>query len=174
MWGRGMGASLQVRRISGADVLAYYALRMRSIKELPHAAEPTVARELDGGAGGLANMLAYYNARGTRVWGAFDENLLVGAVGLSRGLAEPDGGSGRLWGVYVLPRYRGTPVSRLLMEAVFACCEEWRITYITVRFAKANIRGLQFLQRWGFDETRRDEPDDSTIQMHREIQCTRL
>src|SRR3546814_19715501 len=80
--------------------------------------EPQVLEELETGAMGMARLLVRYGIEGTRVWGVFDDETLVGVLCLSRRLGyEPDDAA-RLWGAYTLPPYRGPFVSRALMGSV--------------------------------------------------------
>ena len=93
-----------------------------------------------------------YHLRGTRVWGAFDDMSLAGVVGLSairkrstclRHLW--------LWGMYVQPRYRGTPASGVVMESDLQRAER-HYPGSTVRgsFHRDNRRAGQTVNRFGF------------------------
>lgn len=149
---RGMQSSLWVRRLSEVDAPAYCALRRRSVDEGVHAVEPQVRGEVEAGADGIAARLKEYLAEGTCVWGAFDADALVGAAAVSREYHVSYGGIGVLWGVYVLPRYRGTPASRQLMDAVVGFCGmDSTIGQILAACAVDNAAGRQFLQRFGFE-----------------------
>lgn len=165
---RGTGAMqspLQVRCLLKADAPAYYALRLGSLEGLRHPVEPEVLGELGNGIGGLAERLVRYEADGTRVWGVFDRATLAGvaAATLTPLLGDE---SADLWGVFVVHRYRGTAVSRFLMDAVFACCEhEWKVRAISSTFASGNAQALQFLRRFGFELRGHDEaPSDGSAQ----------
>nr|WP_255681874.1 GNAT family N-acetyltransferase [Luteimonas sp. BDR2-5] len=151
-WSQDSQSSLQVRRLSEHDASAYYALRGRLVEGGVHAVEPQVRGEVEAGADGIATRLAEYLAHGTYVWGAFDGNVLVGAAALSREYHVSYGGIGVLWGVYVLPRYRGTPASRLLMDAVVGLCAmDSTTSQILAACAVGNDAGRRFLQRFGFE-----------------------
>lgn len=146
-----MQTPLQVRRLSEADAPAYYRLRLKSLEGPWHLAEPEILGELSNGASGLVERLIRYESNGMRVWGVFDQTTLAGvaAVTLVPLLGDV---SANLWGVFVLRRYRGTAVSRLLMEAVFACCEqEWNARMVICTFAGGNAHAEQFLRRFGFE-----------------------
>lgn len=168
-----MQSSLQVRRLSEADASAYYALRLGSLEGLRHPAEPEVLGELANGASGLVECLVRYEAHGTRVWGVFDRATLAGvaAATLNPLLGHE---SANLWGVFVVRRYRGTAVSRLLMDAVLACCEhEWNVRAICSTFASGNTHALQFLWRFGFELLDPDEGSNSgssrtTVRVYRD------
>src|SRR3546814_11181561 len=80
----------------------------------------------------MADLLERYEHEGTSLWGAFDGQVLAGVLCLSWriGIESPD--EALLWGIHVLPRYRGTAVSRLLMEAAVAWCEVNPLHWMTV------------------------------------------
>lgn len=147
-----MVGSLRVRPIDRADAQAYHALRKRSTEGLAHAIEPQVLQELEAGAEGIAAHVAEYVANGIQAWGAFDGDALIGAAALSREYHHSCGGIGVLWGVFVMPRYRGTPVSRLLMDAIVGYCGiDCTIHQILAPCARDNVAGRRFLQRFGFE-----------------------
>lgn len=77
-------ASLHVRRLLERDAPAYSALRRRSIDGLIQPVEPEVRRELCTGSAGMAVLLSEYTARGTQVWGAFVDDVIVATAALSR------------------------------------------------------------------------------------------
>lgn len=146
-----MSPSLDVRRLSEDNARAYLSLRKRSLDGSVHPIEPQVRRELGAGPDGIATLLVEYIAEGTQVWGVFNDSVLTGVAALSRDCRVACGGIGVLWGIYVLPRYHGTPVSRLLMEAVTAGCVDSSMHQLVAPCARDNIAGLLFLRRFGFE-----------------------
>lgn len=143
---------LQIRPLSDTDAAAYHALRTRSLDGLAYPAEAEVMREVQAGAEGMAALLALYPDEETTVWGAFDTGTLAGAAGLSRRSLSGYGDIGVLWGVFVLPRYRGTPASRLLMDAVAGhCTADAGIQQLRASCTRDNHAGRQFLRRFGFE-----------------------
>lgn len=147
-----MQPSLQVRRVREVDAQAYYALRRRSFEESAYPLEPQLRRELKTGTEGIVAQLAAQVAEGTCMWAALSGETMIGTAALSREYHASYGGIGVLWGVYVLPRYRGTPASRLLMDAVVGFCGlDSTIGQILAPCAMGNQAGLRFLQRFGFE-----------------------
>jgi GNAT superfamily N-acetyltransferase len=56
-----------------------------------------------------------------------------------------------LWGLYVRPRYRGTPVSRRLMEAALAWCERQpHEARLFAAFGLDNAKAWRCFSRWSF------------------------
>src|SRR3546814_12183024 len=87
----------------------------------------------------MARLLVRYGIEGTRVWGVFDDEVLAGVLCLSRRLGHEPSAAASLWGAYVLPRYRGTFVSRALMGAVMGWCDrEPRIRSIVAQRPRVN------------------------------------
>ncbi len=143
---------LRVRRISPDDATSYYTLRSRSLEQLTCAGEPEVLRELGTGHGKIANVLRDYDIEGTQVWGVFNTQTLIGAIGLSRRFPLQKLEIAHVWGVFVMPRYRGTAVSRLLMEAVVDWCEHDPVVqWIATRFSRSSVHARQYFERFGFE-----------------------
>ena len=88
----------------------------------------------------------------SRTWGVEHDGRLLGILGVTRLGAQ--GGVAHLWlrDVYVRPRYRGTPVSRLLMEAALAWCEDAHadVEHLRGALQLGNARAMRFAERWGF------------------------
>lgn len=99
-------------------------------------------------------MLARYTSEGQHIWGVFSEGELIGAAGLARHYDASIGGVGLLWGIYVLPRYRGTPVSRRMMDAIIDFCTvDTTIYQLIAPCSRWNRAGRLFLQRFRFEST---------------------
>ncbi|WP_202839133.1 GNAT family N-acetyltransferase [Luteimonas saliphila] len=149
-----MQSLLQIRCLSEADASVYYALRRRSTEGLVAAVEAQVFREIEAGPNGIAAKLSGYVSEGTRVWGAYSGDTLIAAAALTREYHATHCGLGVLWGVYVLPRYRGTPASRMLMESIIDDCRnDGDIRQIRASCSYDNVAGQRFLQRLGFEAT---------------------
>src|SRR3546814_15109178 len=110
-------ATLCVRRVSESDALNYHALRVQSLEGMVQPIEPQVREELETGAMGMARLLVRYGIEGTRVWGVFDDETLVGVLCLSSRLGFYPVAEARHCGAYTLTSYRGTRVSGALMRS---------------------------------------------------------
>jgi GNAT superfamily N-acetyltransferase len=85
------------------------------------------------------------------VWGVHDGHLLAGMLAVSRRFNVHVGNHLWLWGLYVRPRYRGTPASRLLMDAMLAWCKVQSEDECLLASCQASSqRAMLFLSRWGF------------------------
>lgn len=110
--------------------------------------------ELEQFRQGRTNVLAAYEARGTHVWGVFNTLSLVGAVALSPVYCDIKHRHLWLWGLYVKPRFRGTPVSRCLMRSaqIWAGAQQPG-TAIIGTYHRDNRHAKQLVERFGFLES---------------------
>ncbi|MCL1634939.1 GNAT family N-acetyltransferase [Luteimonas sp. SX5] len=144
---------MEARVLTEFEAGAYRLMRLRSVKELPSLASPEILRELTVFAERTAGLLSTYASQGTRVWGVFDDVSLAGVVAVTRQLAQEKPKWLSLWGLYVRPGYRGTPASRVMMEAVIAWCgRQPGEPKLCTRFPRDNVRAHQLFDRYGFVE----------------------
>ena len=143
---------MQVRLLTGEDGGRYWALRQVSTETPSFGIEPRVQREVEARPDETARVLVGYAAEDTRVWGVFDRDALVAVGALTCERPASCCSMGVLWGVFVLPRYRGTPASRLLMDAIVEDCRvDGDVLMLFTRCAHRNVAGRRFLQRFGFE-----------------------
>lgn len=93
----------------------------RCLEEYPEFAGFNAERELAAGRSGISDLLARYSSDGTVILGAFEDRKLVGVVALSRRVSPKYRHKVFLWGMYVLPEFRGGDVAHSLMKAAI----EW-------------------------------------------------
>jgi len=142
---------VEVRPLHSMDATSYYRLRIRSEQEFPQFVGFSAERELAVGAEGMAALLSAYESEGTLVWGAFEEKELVGVLSLSRRLSPKYRHKAFLWGMYVVPGFRGGGVAQGLMEAaVYWARSQPEILAIWLQVTLSNVRGQQFYAKHGF------------------------
>lgn len=139
---------MEVRILEKGDEAGYLALRARSIEERAELATPEILRELDGTWAAAGGLLATYSREQRSAVGAFYGGSLVGVLALD---ANREGGHPQeihLWGLYVIPRLRGTPISQLLLEAAIAWSrrQPGKLT-VSVQFARNNQYAFRFFNR---------------------------
>lgn len=99
------GASVHVRRVSDADAEALWDLRLVALETDPQAFRETAEHH-------RATPVAAYRERlrsggdNNAVFGAYHRERLIGMAGIHR-LPAPDSDVARIWGMFVLPEYRG-------------------------------------------------------------------
>lgn len=138
---------MEVRLLDKRDEAGYLALRAKSIEEHAGSATQEVLRELDGTWQGNGDLLATYDHERKSVFGAFYGGSLVGIVALDAGPAARNPQDIRLWGLYVIPRLRGTPISQLLLEQAIAWSRERQKITVSVRFPRSNKHAFRFFDR---------------------------
>ena len=137
---------MEVRSLRKADEASYRALRIESIEQAPDLATPRILQELDN----TRNANAVLDAYGPQqcVFGTFYGGSLVGVVAMDASPDRLNPHDIELWGLYVVPRLRGTPVSQLLLEAAIAWArhQPGKLT-VSVEFARSNRYAFRFFDR---------------------------
>lgn len=168
---------MEARPLSRLDERGYRNLREQAAHEGPLIQTGELQRERELFAQIHDSVMKVYELRGTRVWGAFDDMILTGVVALSPVLLQARTRQLWLWGMYVYPRYRGTPASRLLMEAVLAWAErQYSGSSIMGSFHKNNRHAWQMVMRFGFVATDSHEElgkSGLVSPEHVVVECTR-
>jgi len=142
---------MEIREITSRDAESYYKLRVLSEEEYPEFVGFNAERELSAGSSGIAELLSQYPSEGTLVFGAFNQGELVGVTALSRRLSPKYQHKAFLWGMYVLPEFRGLGAAQVLMEkAIEWAKEHTEVIAISLQVTLSNIRGQQFYKRFGF------------------------
>jgi RimJ/RimL family protein N-acetyltransferase len=140
-----------IREVAPADSSTYFSLRVQSEQEYPQFVGFNAERELAAEQSGIVALLSSYPSEGTIVWGAFEGIRVVGVLALSRRLSRKYAHKALLWGMYVIPEFRGGGAAHALMNASITwATEHSEIVAITLQVALSNIRALQFYKRLGF------------------------
>lgn len=109
---------MELRRLTVADAASYRRVRLEGLQESPLAFvadfEKNAALPLQDFAALLQDLPDNF------VIGAFADGELVGVGGLSCDQAPKLRHKGLIWGVYVVPGYRGRSVGRRIIEELIA------------------------------------------------------
>ena len=111
-----------IRPLTAADAPAYRTLRLSALADTPAAFGASHGQE-------AAEPLDWFAARITprppsRVFGAFDGDILIGMAGFLANYGEKKRHIGLLWGVYLAPTGRGRGIAAALVGAVIAHARE--------------------------------------------------
>lgn len=109
---------LPVRLLTPADASAFQQLRLFGLRECPSAFGSSYEEECDTPIAKIAEKLASGADRG--VFGAFEDDVLVGMAGLGREDMAKLAHKAFVWGVYVDPAARGKGISRTLLQAAIS------------------------------------------------------
>src|SRR5450830_1125027 len=108
--------SFHVRPLNADDTLAYRALRLLGIGELPATFCTTYALESSLPLAQISQRLLV--SRYQIIFGVFENDELVAMAGLRREPIAVVHDKASIWGVYVAPDARGKGAGRLLLQAI--------------------------------------------------------
>jgi RimJ/RimL family protein N-acetyltransferase len=143
--------TVDFREITDIDSESYYKLRVLSGQEYPEFVGFNPERELATGPQGIATLLSQYASEGTVIFGAFENNELVGVLALSRRLSPKYRHKAFLWGMYIIPQYRGSGVAQSLMQiSIYWAINHPEIIALSLQVTLSNIRAQKLYERLGF------------------------
>ena len=138
-----------VRRIKFDEIDLYKQVRLVSLKDAPYAFETTydsAVRRSDE----VWRERVESGAEGTdgATFLAFSGELPIGIAALFR--IKDRVNVGELMQVWVSPEYRGTTVTRDLMDTIFKWAGENNFHKVIAGVTKANVKALKFYVKYGF------------------------
>jgi GNAT superfamily N-acetyltransferase len=142
-------SDIAIRRLAPDDVAVYRALRLRGLKEHPDAFTSGYDEE-------AAKPLAATEARlapeaGARMWGAFVEGTLVGAIGLLREPRVKIRHKGEVFGMYVVRERAAQGVgAALLAHLLGEARREPDLTQLTLTVTETNVAARRLYEKFGF------------------------
>lgn len=143
---------MEVRILKEQDTRRYIELRTQAASECPWSTAWNLEEEMFLLADRATAGMPPHPRQDTVVWGVHDGHLLAGVLAVSRQFNLHVGNHLWLWGLYIRPRYRGTPASRLLMDAMLAWCRKVPADERLLGSCRgSNQRARLFLSRWGFE-----------------------
>lgn len=108
-------ARAMIRRLTPADAAAYFALRRAALLDAPLAFGASPEDDLASSPAAVRELLA--RGDDNVVFGAFDGDALLGAVGIFRERHRKAAHKARIWGMYVAPAQRGRGLAHALLAA---------------------------------------------------------
>jgi GNAT superfamily N-acetyltransferase len=106
-----------IRRLAVADADAFYALRLRCMKEAFDFFRSSVA---DIQVDGMADCLYRLSSEHVRIIGVFEGDALVGIGGITRENRDKLNHKALLWGMFVVAEAQGRGHGRAIVEALIA------------------------------------------------------
>ena len=138
---------MQIRRLTIADAPAYRALRLRSFRDHPEAFT-TSYEELEQQS--FADTEKRFASPHFKLWGAVDNGVLLGYVGLDREARIKCRHKATLVGMYVAPEHAGRGIGRALVVALLADARESDLELIVLTVTEGNSRAAQLYEHCGF------------------------
>ncbi|VVE72967.1 Spermidine N(1)-acetyltransferase [Pandoraea captiosa] len=150
-------AAVDIRRLVPTDALAFQALRLAGLQAHPEAFGSSYEEEKDWPVERVREWLTARPDAG--VFGAFEDERLIGVLGLGRQTRRNFAHVGFLWGMYVQASATGRGVGRRLLEAALALARSQPgLRHITLQVNADNRAAIALYQSFGFVEIGR-EPD---------------
>jgi RimJ/RimL family protein N-acetyltransferase len=104
-----------IRRLQPADAEAYFALRRASLLDAPLAFGASPDDDVASSPAAVRELLG--RGDDNLVFGAFDGDDLIGALGIFRERHRKAAHKARIWGMYVAPARRGRGLAQALLAA---------------------------------------------------------
>ena len=142
--------NLIIKLLSEKDIDIYWPLRLKSLKEEPTSfgADYEESKALDLQT--VASRLACNDD--TFVIGAFCPEL-IGSVGLFREKGKKKRHQGTIWGVYLIPEFRGMGISRQLMVAAIMYAQELpELEFLKLSVSIPNKPATKLYKSLGFEK----------------------
>lgn len=144
---------MKIRALTPADAEAFRTLRFKGLVDEPTAFGSIPSEEMPIEAG----RAALENADNLVITGAFDADILVGAVGLIRERGQKYAHRAVIWGMIVIASKRGQGLGKQLVAAAIAAAKQMPgIDVVTLRVNAENLAAIALYEGAGFIEYGRD------------------
>ena len=140
---------MQLRTLDPSDASAFHELRLAALQESPSAFASSFEEECDTPHAAIAERLAPRPDR--CIIGAFEDDRLIGMVGLRREEKKKIAHRAILWGVYVAPGARKRGVGRMLMARALEQAETMPgLRHVTLGVNAASAPAMALYKAMGF------------------------
>jgi ribosomal protein S18 acetylase RimI-like enzyme len=140
---------MNLRSLTGEDVLIYRSLRLRALGEWPPAFGTSVEEETAVGLEDLAERLT--PSRQQRLFGAYEDDVLAGSIRLTR--CEDGQCSAYIAGFYVASEHRRKGYGRaLLSNAIGYARSEWESLRLDLAVVSQQNAAIALYRSVGFTE----------------------
>jgi ribosomal protein S18 acetylase RimI-like enzyme len=144
-----------VRALTSDDASSFQSLRLFALQESPASFASTYDDEKDRSRDDITERLT--GTDNQTVFGAFEEERLVGIAGVRRDPFRQHRHKAHLWGMYVAPDQRGAGVSKLLMAHAIRFAKHMPgVTQLNLTVAADNAVAFALYRSIGFEELDRE------------------
>jgi ribosomal protein S18 acetylase RimI-like enzyme len=142
---------LEIRQITDTDAAAWWALRLRALRESPEAFGSTYDEAVERPLAIAARRaLPDPDAPDNFTLGAFAPEL-VGFVGFEREEGRKNRHKGSIWGMFVAPESRGQGIGRELLAALVARARQQDgLEQIILTVVSENAAARELYRSYGF------------------------
>jgi RimJ/RimL family protein N-acetyltransferase len=139
--------NVTIRALGASDAEAYRVLRLTALATSPEAFGSSHEEEAELS---LESFRARVVTTGrSAIFGAFADNRLVGMAGFAASERVKKRHKGTLWGVFVMPEWRGRGLADRLIARVIEHADE-HVVVLQVSVVTTNQRARQAYVRFGF------------------------
>lgn len=140
---------MQIRRLTPADASAFQSLRLESLLTDPAAFGASFEEERAIPLSTIESRLLEKNDRAS--FGAFNDGMLLGHVGLGREGLKKLSHKGFIWGMYVAPAARRHGVARELLGAALSLARSvGEIRQVNLCVNAGNLAAIALYESAGF------------------------
>ncbi len=146
-----MKSEITIRTLSPSDARIFWDLRLKGLREEPHAFTLSYDECKDEPLTNVEKKLV--DNEDSFIMGAFDGTALIGVTGFYRYEGEKVSHKGVVWGVYLIPEYRGKGIAKSLLLEVIAKAKKLRaieLLHLGVNPAPSNIGTVKLYESVGF------------------------
>lgn len=136
---------MKVRKLTAEDYLLYKTIRLESLLKDPNAFGSTYEYDSVQADNYWQNTLNSYH-----IFGLFDDEKIIGCVGLEIPTMERFKHTAKLWGMYVSEEYRGKGLAFKLIEELVNYAKSNEILQIHLSCMKVNEIAINFYNKLGF------------------------
>lgn len=147
--------TVSIREASPADALPFRDLRLYALQESPIAFSADYQRNLNHPPQYWEDLLTMHPDEST-IFLAEHESRLIGMTGVARGGSPKTRHSATIWGVYVMPEWRGLRLAQELILACFTWARVRRIVAARLGVTATNTSAIRCYERCGFRLTGRE------------------
>jgi RimJ/RimL family protein N-acetyltransferase len=139
-----------IQPLTRNDADSFRRLRLKAIQDSPAALWPTYEEEARATR---ETIIARIQANDHQiVFGAFHDDELIGVTGLRREALAQVAHKAVLWGVYVDVKWRGSGVSRRLIQSTIAHARETKVLQIHLAVHTENPKAEGLYRSFGFED----------------------
>jgi len=143
------GGTMYIRLLTAKDAKLYWQLRLKTLKQNPHAFLLTVAEEENKLQ--PVKKTAQQLKDPTRITlGAFDQKKLVGSITLQREVFEKIKHKGSVLSFFVENDYRGKGIGKILLKKVISIAKNCEIEQLILTVVAKNTDAIHLYEGMGF------------------------
>lgn len=144
-----MNPTMQVRLLEPDDVPDIIALRQQALLTSPLAF--TASPEDDRGLSLEFMRSSLANVASSAVFGAFDDEILVGMLGIVVSEKLKSRHKATIWGMFVIPQARGRGVGTALLQAAIGRARSWSsVVQVQLSVTEAAGEARRLYEQAGF------------------------